>query len=140
MGIFIVMVLHALLSAQAGPDDIRAVLQKQEQDWNRGDVNAFMDGYVKTADLVFTSGGEIYRGWTDALARYRTNYPDRAAMGQLHFSDIEITMLSPESAVVLGKWALERANDKPHGVFTVVFRRQPEGWRIVHDHTSSSKR
>jgi uncharacterized protein (TIGR02246 family) len=144
MGMLFLAMWSALASPQAPGNtetgEIRALLGRQEQDWNRGDVAAFMDGYARTGDLVFTTGGEIYRGWDGALARYKANYPDRAAMGKLTFTDTEITILGPASAMVLGKWALQRAEDKPHGVFTIVLRKGPEGWRIIHDHTSSSRR
>jgi ketosteroid isomerase-like protein len=59
-------------------------------------------------------------------------------MGRLSFSDIEINLLSSDAAVVLGGWSLERAKDRPHGRFTLIFKRLPEGWRIVHDHTSAA--
>jgi ketosteroid isomerase-like protein len=59
-------------------------------------------------------------------------------MGTLSFSDIEVTMLSPDAGVVLGRWLLKRANDEPHGRFTLIFKRLPEGWRIIHDHTSAA--
>jgi ketosteroid isomerase-like protein len=70
--------------------------------------------------------------------RYRVKYSDRAKMGTLTFSEIEVTMFSPDAAVVLGRWRLKRANDEPHGRFTLIFKRLPEGWRIVHDHTSAA--
>jgi len=59
-------------------------------------------------------------------------------MGTLTFADIEVTMLSSDEALVLGRWRLKRANDEPHGRFTLIFRRLPKGWRIVHDHTSAA--
>jgi len=72
-------------------------------------------------------------------ARYTQKYSDRRKMGTLSFSDIEINLLSPDVAVVLGRWRLERAKDRPHGRFTLIFKRLPEGWRIVHDHTSAAR-
>ena len=77
--------------------------------------------------------------WETVRERYRVKYSDRAKMGTLSFSDTEVTMLSPDAAVVLGRWRLKRANDEPHGRFTLIFKRLPEGWRIVHDHTSAAK-
>jgi ketosteroid isomerase-like protein len=70
--------------------------------------------------------------------RYRKKYSDRAKMGTLTFSDLEIALFSPDAAVALGRWRLERAKDRPHGCFTLIFKRLPEGWRIVHDHTSAA--
>ena len=119
--------------------EIQSVLSAQQDAWNRGDIDAFMNGYAQSASTVFVSEGEVRRGWETVRDRYRVKYSDRAKMGTLSFSDIEVTVLSPDAAVVLGRWRLKRANDEPHGRFTLIFKRLPEGWRIVHDHTSAAK-
>jgi len=116
--------------------EIQSVLSAQRDAWNRGDIDAFMNGYARSESTVFVSEDEVGRGWETVRDRYRLKYSDRAKMGTLSFSDIEVTMLSPDSAVVLGLWRLKRANDEPHGRFTLIFKRLPEGWRIIHDHTS----
>ena len=118
--------------------EIQSVLSAQQDAWNRGDIDAFMNGYARSASTVFVSEDEVRRGWETVRDRYRVKYSDRAKMGTLSFSDIEVTMLSPDAAVVLGSWRLKRANDEPHGRFTLIFKRLPEGWRIVHDHTSAA--
>jgi ketosteroid isomerase-like protein len=97
-----------------------------------------MNGYAQSASTVFVSEDEVRRGWETVRDRYRVKYSDRAKMGALSFSDIEVTMLSPDAAGVLGRWRLKRTNDEPHGRFTLIFKRLPEGWRIVHDHTSAA--
>jgi len=117
---------------------IRSVLRAQQEAWNRGDIDGFMNGYARSASTVFVSEDTIRRGWETVRERYRKKYSDRAKMGTLAFSDLEITLLSPDAAVVLGRWSLKRANDQPHGRFTLIFKRLPEGWRIVHDHTSAA--
>jgi len=119
--------------------EIQSVLSAQQDAWNRGDIDAFMKGYARSTSTVFVSEDEVGRGWETVRDRYRIRYSDRAKMGTLSFSDIEVTMLSPDAAVVLGRWRLKRANDEPHGRFTLIFKRLPEGWRIVHDHTSAAK-
>ncbi len=118
--------------------EIPSVLSAQQDAWNRGDIDAFMNGYAQSASTVFVSEDEVRRGWETVRERYRVKYSDRAKMGTLSFSEIEVTMLSPDAAVVLGRWRLKRANDEPHGRFTLIFKRLPEGWRIVHDHTSAA--
>jgi uncharacterized protein (TIGR02246 family) len=118
--------------------EIQSVLSAQQDAWNRGDIDAFMNGYAQSASTVFVSEDEVRRGWETVRDRYRIRYSDRAKMGTLSFSNIEVTMLSPDAAVVLGLWRLVRANDEPHGRFTLIFKRLPEGWRIVHDHTSAA--
>ena len=119
--------------------EIQSVLTAQQDAWNRGDIDAFMNGYARSASTVFVSRDEVERGWETVRDRYRVKYSDRAKMGALSFSDTEVTMLSPDAAVVLGGWKLKRATDEPHGRFTLIFKRLPEGWRIVHDHTSAAK-
>ena len=116
-------------------NEIREVMNTQAADWNRGDVEAFMKGYWKSDRLVFVSS-RVTRGWQPTLDNYRKSYPTKEAMGTLTFSDLEITVLSKDAAVVLGSWALQRANDNPKGKFTLIFRKFKEGWRIVHDHTT----
>jgi ketosteroid isomerase-like protein len=118
--------------------EIQFVLSAQQDAWNRGDIDAFMNGYARSASTVFISEDEVRRGWETVRDRYRVKYSDRAKMGALSFSDIEVTMLSRDAAAVLGRWRLKRANDEPHGRFTLIFKRLPEGWRIVHDHTSAA--
>jgi ketosteroid isomerase-like protein len=137
------------LSAAEPKSEIETVLRAQEEAWNRGDIEGFMNGYWRSEKTVFVSGDEVSRGWQKVLDRYKKKYSDRAKMGTLTFSDLEITPMSDDSAVVLGGWKLKRANDpasqgsgvtsEPHGRFTLVFRKFPDGWKIVHDHTSAAE-
>jgi len=117
--------------------EIRAVLDAQRDAWNRGDVEAYMDGYARS-DTVFVSGDSVERGWQMVLDRYKRNYSSREKMGVLTFSDLETTLLCNDAAVVIGRWHLKRANDEPHGRFSLVFRKTKQGWKIVQDHTSSA--
>ena len=119
--------------------EIQSVLTGQQDAWNRGDIDAFMKGYAQSASTMFVSGDEVTRGWDTVRERYRKKYSDRTKMGMLTFSEIEVTPLSADSAVVLGRWKLQRANDQPHGRFTLVFKRLTEGWRITLDHTSAAQ-
>src|SRR6184192_1873377 len=125
--------------SQNATAQIRSVLRAQQDAWNRGDIDGFMNGYARSASTVFVSEDTIRHGWETVRERYRKKYSDRAKMGTLTFSDLEISLLSPDAAVALGRWSLKRANDQPHGRFTLIFKRLPEGWRIVHDHTSAAK-
>ena len=119
---------------------IRSVLQAQQDAWNRGDIDGFMNGYARSASTVFISEDTLRRGWQTVRDRYRKKYSSCAKMGTLTFSHLEITLLSSDSAVASGRWKLNRANDQPHGRFTLILKRLPEGWRIVHDHTSAAAR
>ncbi len=116
---------------------ITKILEAQQNNWNQGNVEAFVEGYWRSPDLTFSGSGGIARGWDGVLARYKKNYPDRAAMGQLDFSGLEFHFLSNDAALVLGHWHLARARGDIGGVFSLVWQRFPEGWRIIHDHTST---
>jgi len=118
-------------------DAIRAVLSVQQTAWNGGDVDAFLVGYWHSPELTFSGSSGVARGWDGVLVRYKKNYPDKAAMGQLDFSELEFRFLGPDAALVLGRWHLKREKDEPGGVFTLVWQRFPDGWKIIHDHTSA---
>jgi len=118
--------------------EIRAVIQAQQEAWNRGDIDGFMNGYARSKSTIFVSEDTVTRGWQTVRDRYKKKYPDRAKMGTLKFSNLEITPLGADSAVALGRWKLKRAKDQPHGRFSLIFRKTADGWRIVHDHTSAA--
>ena len=117
---------------------IRSVLRAQQDAWNRGDIDGFMNGYTRSKSTIFVSEDTVTRGWGTVRDRYRKKYSDRAKMGVLTFSGLEITPLSNDAAVVLGRWKLKRAHDQPHGRFTLIFRKTADGCRIVQDHTSAA--
>ena len=124
---------------ETAEQQILAVLLAQQKAWNAGNIETYMQGYYKSDSLRFASGGNVSYGWQTTLDRYLEGYPDKAAMGKLTFSEIDIKMLSETSALVFGKWELKREADHPCGLFTLLFQKAPCGWRIVHDHTSSGK-
>jgi len=117
---------------------VQAVLDRQREAWNRGDLASYMEGYARTPELVFTSGGKIRRGWEEARAAYVQRYgQDRAGMGQLSFEILGVQPVGADGAIVLGRWRLTDTPQAGGGVFSVILERRPEGWRIVHDHTTS---
>jgi beta-aspartyl-peptidase (threonine type) len=117
---------------------VRSVLDAQVAAWNRGDIERFMEGYRRSPETVFISGDSLTRGWQTVLDRYKKSYDSREKMGTLSFLEIQIVPTSRDTAVAYGRWQLTRSADTPHGRFTLLFRRTQEGWRIVHDHTSSA--
>jgi ketosteroid isomerase-like protein len=142
----VTLVLLAVSSVRAAPDAatvqsaIRAVLDQQVKDWNAGDIEKFMRGYDRSEKTRFASGGNITLGWQAVMDRYRRTYSDKAAMGTLTFSDLDITVASEESALAFGRWHLKREKDEPSGLFTLLFRKTADGWKIVHDHTSAAEK
>lgn len=128
---------HAILrSARSVEAGVRRVLDHQASAWNRGDVEGFLAGYWKSEETVFAGSQGILHGWQALRERYRKSYPDRKAMGTLAFSDLEVTALCPDAALAVGKWHLDREAGPIGGLFSLVLRRFPEGWRIIADHTS----
>jgi beta-aspartyl-peptidase (threonine type) len=117
---------------------VEAVLRTQQDAWNRHDLEAFMAAYWNSPELTFFSGANERKGWQATLDRYRAAYASPGhEMGKLEFSALRIETLGPHAAFVRGSWHLAMSDGKtPHGLFTLVFRKFPEGWRIVHDHTS----
>jgi ketosteroid isomerase-like protein len=132
--------LRAQVHGASTPDAeqaIHAVLLYQVDAWNHRDLEGFMSGYWRSPELTFFSGASETKGWEPTLARYRRSYQSEGhAMGTLSFSDLQVQVLGPESGFVRGKFQLIMPDGKqPHGIFTLVFRKFPEGWRIIHDHT-----
>ena len=117
---------------------IRGVMEAQQAAWNRGDIDGFMQGYERAETTTFVSGDEITRGWQTVLDRYKQRYNSPGRMGMLSFSELEIQSVSPNYALADGRWQLTRANDAPHGRFTLIFRETKDGWRIVHDTTTAA--
>jgi ketosteroid isomerase-like protein len=128
-------IAHAATPQEAA---IRGVLNAQVEAWNRGDVAAFMQGYNNSPDTTFV-GKTIAHGYSNILDRYRRNYADKEKMGQLTFSDLEVHPLDARFAVVTGRFHLARsasAGGDAQGIFSLVFKKTPAGWKIILDHTS----
>jgi ketosteroid isomerase-like protein len=117
---------------------IENVLREQAAAWNRGDLEAFMAGYWKSPELTFFSGAHEFKGWQAALDRYKNSYQSAGKeMGKLEFTNLRVETLGPEAAFVRGEFHLTMSDGKtPHGLFTLIFRKFPEGWKIVHDHSA----
>src|SRR6185503_2834903 len=122
------------LDAPAIKTAIQEVLNQQVKDWNDGSVEKFMRGYQQAETTRFASGGNVSQGWQTVFERYKKTYADKAAMGKLTFSDVDITVADQDAALVFGRWRVEREKDVLSGLFTLFFRKTKEGWRIVHDH------
>ena len=137
--LYIVFVLVHATGFSEPPDiegEILDVLTKQKTAWNQGDIESFMKYYWRSEDFTFQSGNNRILGWDALLARYKKNYSGEN-MGTLDFTDIVIKDLSHKSAVVLGRWEVKQKDETLGGLFTLVLKHMPEGWRIIHDHTSS---
>ena len=135
----VLAVLAIALSADDSAKDVRVLLDRQVADWNRKDLDGFCAGYWRSPKLVFQSGGDKVEGWDGMRERYRKRYQGEGkAMGTLAFREVEVEPLGPDSAFARGRWELKFADGaQAGGRFTLILRKTADGWRIVHDHTSS---
>jgi len=115
--------------------EIMTVLAHQKKAWNQGNIRGFMADYWNSEDFTFQSGNNRLHGWEALLARYMESYSGEK-MGNLDFSEIEIKVLTNDFAYVLGRWNLNFKDSSSQGMFTLIFQRTREGWKIIHDHTS----
>lgn len=134
-----IILFPSLLLAATPQDEIRSVLATQEQAWNRADIDAFMTTYLDSSEITFQGRSGITRGYAAVSDRYKKAYSTPEKMGRLKFSIDEVRLVTPDSALVLGGFALTRtteAGGDASGRFSLVLVKTPKGWKIVHDHTS----
>ena len=132
------LMLTLLLAAADPATEVRAVLDAQVAAWNRGDLAGFLTPYRPSEDLTFFSNNTVTKGFAAIRARYENRYGTSAAtMGKLRFEDLEIIVLSPDAAFARGRYRLQRPDDSPTGLFTLLLRKTNGKWEVVHDHTST---
>ncbi|MCC6549515.1 MAG: DUF4440 domain-containing protein [Ignavibacteriaceae bacterium] len=139
----LIIVIGCLLVAAQGvfaqtTDDelITAALYKSADDWNRGDLEAYMNAYHKSDSLLFVGSKGLTYGWEQTLKNYKKSYPDTDAMGKLEFTIHKLELLSTDSAFLLGGWKLTRKKGDLSGAFTLLWKRIEGKWVIVIDHSS----
>ena len=134
----LIVILLIPLGAMADDSaNVRAVLDTQVACWNKGDLDGFMKTYWNSDDLTFYSGGTVTKGWKPVMERYQKRYKaEGKEMGTLAFSGIDVVMVGEANAIVRGKWKLVLSKETDEGLYTLHLKKLPEGWRIVHDHTS----
>jgi ketosteroid isomerase-like protein len=146
IALIVVLIAAAVMLAMRGRQDgqkseeaIRKVLDDQVSAWNRGDLEWFMQGYWKSDGLTFFSDDNVEHGWQETYDRYRRRYQaEGKEMGTLTFEQLQIDLTGPKNATVRGHWQLTFKDDKTRsGLFTLLFREESQGWRIIHDHTSA---
>jgi len=116
---------------------IRSVFDAQVEAWNHGEIEHFMNGYWNSDQTTFVGASGIKKGWQAILDNYRHRYPDRAAMGTLTFSNLEVHLVDRRAAYALGEFKLHRQAGDVAGYFSLYLRKFSEGWRIVVDHTTA---
>jgi beta-aspartyl-peptidase (threonine type) len=136
--ILVVILLLAPTVGNASPaTEVKQLLDTQAAAWNRKDLEGFMAGYWKSDQLTFFSGGKVTHGWQATLDNYTKKYTGPGKeLGQLSFTDLEVIDLGPGVALARGRFHLAMTSSNPEGIFSLILRKLPEGWRIIHDHTS----
>lgn len=131
-----ILVLTTVVKAQSKNElAIRAVMSKQVNDWNKGNIEGFMETYWKSDSLLFVSLPPTY-GWQNTLDRYKKKYPDTTTMGKLNFELLQVKILSANYSFVVGRWYLARSIGDVGGYFTLLFNKIKGHWYIVADHSS----
>lgn len=139
--VLLVTALPSLMAQSPDETAIRAVMDKQVADWNRGDIDAFASGYKNSPDILFM-GAKIHHGYAEMLANYKANYGTRAKMGTLSFSDLEVQPLDAHFATATGRFHLVRSDadgGNADGFYLLVYEKTPEGWKIIRDDTTAQK-
>ena len=141
LGLLIGLGIYSSSTSSSPEAEVRELLERQQAAWNKHDLEGFMAGYWKSEDLTFFSGGSVTRGWQPTRDRYRKRYQGEGhEMGQLEFRNLRIEMLGSDAAFARGEFWLALSDGKtPHGIFTLIVQKLPEGWRVVHDHTSAAE-
>jgi ketosteroid isomerase-like protein len=134
---FLTFLTTASTNAQSKDEQlIRQLMAMQTQQWNKGNIEGFMEGYWKSDSLVFVGRTGPKYGYQTALDNYKKGYPDTVAMGKLHFDILKLQPMAPNCYFMLGKWMLKRSIGNLEGYFTVLFRKINGQWVIVADHSS----
>ena len=119
-------------------DAIKKILTTQQECWNNGDIDGFMQGYWNSEELIFTSlNHKPAYGWINTLERYKNSYPTKASMGELKFEIVDIELISDTTSTLFGKWELIREKDHPNGVFWLDLKKFDKNWLITKDSTIS---
>ena len=134
--LLLAMFSSSLFAQNKDENSIRSILQHQQEAWNYGQINDFMQGYWKNDSLMFIGKSGIIYGWQKALDNYKKGYPDTAAMGKLNFTILQMKPLSPDYCFVVGKWYLTRSIGNIGGIFTLLFKKINGQWCIIADHSS----
>jgi len=115
---------------------VRNILERQSTDWNKGNLEGFMNGYWQSDSLMFIGKSGVTYGWQNTLNNYKKGYPDVASMGKLQFTILKVKSLSAQYQQVIGKWHLTRSKGNLEGHFTLLFQKINNQWVIVMDHSS----
>jgi ketosteroid isomerase-like protein len=124
------------VDASSELQSIQHVMDAQQNAWNRGDIDGFMQGYWSNDSMRFIGKRGITFGWQATLDNYKKSYPDNEAMGRLQFTNLSMELTGDSSAYVIGKWELFRTADTLAGHYSLLWKKHAGQWIIVADHSS----
>jgi ketosteroid isomerase-like protein len=130
-----ILIVQISFAQNSDITSIQSILDNQTKSWNKGDLDAFMVGYLNSDSLVFIGKSGPTYGYKNTLANYKKGYPDKSHMGTLHFEIVSIKPLNNDHYFVIGKWKLTRTVGDLNGVYTLLFKKTKAGWKIIADHT-----
>ena len=130
--LFLLMVFQVQFAQEK---DILKVMKDQQIAWNNGNLEGFMQGYWNSEEMMFIGKSGPNYGWQKTLDNYKRSYSTKDKMGTLTFSDQKIKMLGKKYAQVFGKWKLTRKDGDLGGIYTLIFQKFKDGWKIISDHT-----
>ena len=133
---FLISMTTSAQKPESSEQLITTELARQQECWNSGNLECFMEGYWKSDSLRFIGKSGIKYGWQETLDNYKKSYPDRAAMGKLTFELLSFDSMGDEHMMVTGKWRLKRSEDEPNGLFTIIWQEINGKWKIIYDHSS----
>ncbi|WP_395804473.1 YybH family protein [Daejeonella sp.] len=136
LSLFFIFPTLSLFAQTSDKELIMGLLENQRLAWNKGDVEEFMQSYVKSDSLLYVGKTGPKYGWNNTLNNYKKSYPDKQAMGYLSFDIKDVKILSPDHAFVLGAWKLKREKDEPGGYFTLIVKKINGEWKVISDHSS----
>jgi ketosteroid isomerase-like protein len=113
-------------------------MKQQEDAWNNGNIDNFMNIYWKNDSLVFIGKSGISYGWDKTFSNYKNSYKTKEHMGTLKFKNIICNPVNDSTHIVTGKWSLKR-NDtfgNINGFYSLIWVKKQTGWKITYDHTS----
>jgi uncharacterized protein (TIGR02246 family) len=136
VSLFFILIANPGFSQLADEAQIREILDRQTQAWNRGDLEAFMKGYWENDSLMYIGKGGVTYGYNATLNSYKKNYGDTARMGNLRFDILHVKSMGPGYYFVVGKWFLKRSAGDVGGHYTLIFKKIKGEWVIISDHSS----
>lgn len=133
--IFIISCSRTGHDISAAEKEIQSILTSQKAAWNEKNIEGFMEDYWKSENFTFQSGNNRLHGWETLLNRYKQSYSGKN-WAELDFSDIQVKIIGKDYAFALGRYKLTSQDSSKEGLFTIILQRMPDGWKIIHDHSS----